>query len=679
MKKILLILILFLPVLVSASIVSFNFNPEINSSQNSIGIIYSNSIVFQVITTSPVLCRYSQISTTPFSSMEGIFDDNFETIHKKTMTELHDGIYKYYVKCRPIDDINNASTGLASLEATLKISNPISAQITIDNSPLKAGKHEISLVTTKFPASTPQLKYSYDGITYSPIMLYGSGNSWKGFLVISPTAGEEVGSFKFEARDLEGRVGTQISGDSIFEVDTKKPSLITSLEASGEYGQIKLKWILNEDEKIKKIKVYRSENPNIDLTNLYKTINEKKEKYYDTDVKNGKTYYYRISSEDEAGNKADLSREISATGLLFKTSTKSEPTGLSSSLIGSVDAVISEIELLETDIKNSDNMIANLESTKREYMEDFKIINKFKNSKSELTSLKKTVENYKLTDMTKDVLDSRLDSARIKIKILKKKIPSSFETIDSIEINSNPTEDSIRKTVLEYSPELSPSMIDKTVKKSLQTTTEENLQIKSKLGVFHVIYLDGTSEDYSIVEHSLTSELKNSSTSKFLLRFPSGSLDISSLLIKNIDYTIEQEGLISFGTGTKKITYTFNQKLEPQILSEISLSLIIPQKESIPLTGYFLSSIPSQGSTLATFLIILASGLIGYLLFIKQQQRKEVSLDFLKKAKQVKVLQKQNKIKEAGFLYDQLKVDYLGLSNEQKHEVFKEIKHLTKK
>lgn len=677
MKKLLLLLILFSLNLATASMVSFNFNPTQDSSQgNTNTIYYEDSIVFQVITTPhQVLCRHSTIKDTPFDAMSG-FQDNFETIHKQTLTNLHDGVYKYYVKCRPIDDLNNASTGIAQLEAIFKISNPIAAQIVLGDSVLKSGKHEISIVTTKVPASTPTLKYSYDGIVYTPIVLHGSGNSWKGFLIIPTTVGEEIGSFKFEARDLEGRTGTGIIGDNIFTVDTKAPPAITSIEASGEYNRIKLEWFLDEDEEIEKIKIYRSESPNVDLTNLHKTLNEDKEEYYDTDVKDGKTYYYRITTEDAAENMADLSREVVATSLLSKTTSS---TGLSPLLIGSVDALISEIESLENDIRSTDIMISSLTEEERNHLKTLKITDNFASAKSELTILKRNVEEFKLTDVTKEILDGRLSSSRVKMTIIKKKIPDTLSKIESSETTFNPTEDTLRKAILEYKPELTPGEIDKTIEISMESFEEKNIKIKSKINTFETIYMDGSKTTQSIIEHFLEGKLERKENSKLILQFPSGSLDLTSLSVKNFDYTPEQEGLISFESDTEKISYTIDQKLDANILKEISISLVTSQEKSVSITGYFLSSVPSGGSTIASLLIILASGLIGYLFFIKQKQGKEVSLSFLEKAKQVKALQKEGKIEEADKMYGDLKVEYMSLSKGQKHKVFKEIKHLTKK
>jgi hypothetical protein len=670
MKKITLILTVLLCItLANASVVSFSPHPP-----DSSGIIYSDSTALTIKTTSPVICKYNKENNVPFESMGGNFDENLETVHKKVLTELSNGVHTYYIKCRPIDNPTNESAETEDI-VTFKISNPISALITLASSPLKSGKYEITLQTTKIPTSTPQLKYSYDGISYTSIVLHGSEKLWKGFLVISQSTGEKVGSFKFDAKDIEGRPGSQIYGDNIFTIDTISPPLITSLSATGEYGQIILNWFLEEDGDVDTINVYRSESPGVDLTDFYKTISKDKDEYYDTQVESGKTYYYRISSEDEAGNTADLSKEIQATSLLSETTSA---TGISPLLIGSVDALLSEIDLLEKDIENSDNMISSLTDTEKNYIKVLKITDNFQNAKSELVILKRNVESYKLTDITKEILDGKLSSSRVKLNVLKKKIPDTFSTLDLGETSFSPTEETTREAILEYSPELTPNQIDKTVKESLSFIEENNLQIKSKINIFETIYLDGTKITQSIIEHSLDGTLEKIENSKFILRFPSGSIDLSSLAIKNLDYTPEQEGLISFKTDTKKITYTLEQKLDTQILKEITISLIVSQEESTLLTGYFLSEVPTQGSTLATFLMMIASGLIGYLFYIKQQQQKEVSLEFLKKAKQVKLLQEEGKTLEATELYNDLKVEYLGLSKNQKHEVFKEIKHLTK-
>jgi len=291
-------------------------------------------------------------------------------------------------------------------------------------------------------------------------------------------------------------------------------------------------------------------------------------------------------------------------------------------------------------------MLNGLNSEELEYAKIFKIENSLASAKSELSILKRTVERYKETDTTKQSLENQLDASRVKLNIIKKKIPESFASKDLNEISFNPTEETLRTAALDYSPEKTPSEISKIVKKSLDKIEKINIKIKSKINIFEVVYMDGSKETYSIIEHFLNSE---------------------------------KENLISFETDTKKITYTLDEEIDIQILKEISISLLEFPEDSNYLTGYFLSSVPSGGSTAAAFLIMTALGLVGYLFFIKQQQSKAVSLEFISKAKKVKRLKSEGKSEEASSLYNELQSDYLGLSSSQKHEVFKEIKHLHKK
>lgn len=669
MKKILFSLISLILIGLASASVTLSPSPEYGT-----GIIYSDQVMFKVQTSTESLCRFSKQEDAAFAIMDS-FDENLQTVHKKTLINLQDGVYKYYVKCRDYYDNTNTSTE-STENFSFIISNAISAQIILEDEILNAGKHELKLITTKVPQSTPILRYSYDGISYDPIVLYGSSTSWKGFLIIPSSAGEEIGSFKFEARDFESRLGTSIIGDNIFLVDTMAPSTPSSIEAEGSYGEVKLEWILSDDEEIEKINIYRSEDPGVDLTDFYEELEGDDEIFYDSDIENGETYYYKISFEDKAGNKGSLSREVQATTLLGKTSSSN---GLSPSLLGSVDALLSEINLAEIEITNSNNMINSLNSEEKAQMKYFKVTDSLSSATSELSLLKKTVEAYKLTDTTKEVLDGKLSSSQVRLNVIKKKIPNSISLLDSDEKSFQPTEDSLRTALLEYSSELSPNEISKQVKKSLSKIEESNLKINSAISIFEIIYLDGSKESKTIIEHSLDSSLEREEGSKFLIRFPSSSIDLSSLSVKNLDYATEQEGLISFETDNKKIIYTLDQELDAQILNEITISLIALEESQTQLTGYFLSEVPSGGSIAATLSILLISGLVAYLLYMRQQRQKQVSLDFLERAREVRSLQKQGQNEKANKLYESLKSEYSLLSKDQKRKVFEQIKHLTKK
>jgi len=680
MKKLVLLLSLIICTsLASAVTVNFNFDNTANVVMENPGLIYSDAVVFQVQTTDHVLCRYSTSKGTAFNSMTGSFNDNFETIHKKILTSLSDGVYRYYVRCRDIKNLDNVSSGIYELEAIFTISKPIAGQIILDESPLKEGRYELQLITTKIPSNTPKLSYSYDSISYRPIILHGLGTSWSGYLIISETEGEKIGSFKFEASDLEGRPGSSILGENIFIVDTVSPKTPIDFEAIGKYSRVRLQWHLDSEKDVNTINIYKSESQNVQTTDFYKSIDASKEYYEDSEVSSGKTYYYRISTEDEAENIADLTYEVKATTLLENSSSSSNSKAtLSPELLGTVDALLTEVDLLQTDIDRMDSTINSYEDREKEQLKTIGITDSIGSAKSELNALRREVETYKLQDISSEVLSAKLSSSRLKLNILKKKVPDSINEIESVEKVLPITEDSIRRAILSYSAELSQSDVDKAVKRSLEAIDGFELKTKTIFKSFDIIYIDGTKASKTLIEHTLEHRIPKTTSAKFLLSLPQGSIDSSTLSLKNTNYVVEGDNLISFEADTNKITYQLNKKLSSEVLDDIFITLFISSEESSGPTGYFLSGIPGTNSLGVGFLILIAISLVTYLYYMRTQNKSDTIMSFIEKAKTVKSLQRSGESEKASSLYESLKIDYLGLSAEEKTKVFKKVKNLTK-
>src|SRR3989339_530244 len=119
-------------------------------------------------------------------------------------------------------------------------------------------------------------------------------------------------SFDFKANDLEGRQGTKIISGGVVKVDTLNPSTILEIVAVGYDGEIKLDWHYNGD--YKEFNIYRSLSANPDFTDFYKISGSNS--FNDKWVEDGKTYYYRVSVIDDAGNEGELSSQVYATSLL---------------------------------------------------------------------------------------------------------------------------------------------------------------------------------------------------------------------------------------------------------------------------------------------------------------------------------------------------------------------------
>jgi hypothetical protein len=653
----------------SATTATFSFvSGGQNASKEPVeGTIDSDTFMFYVKTNERVTCRYSTVKDVPYESMTNTFEYNFETDHKKVIGPLSDGVYRYFVKCK---GINGAlPDGTTQLEAIITINARIGASISMDSTSLSDGKYEVFLSTTKIPMGTPTLSYSYDGVKYTPIILHGSEKSWKGYLIIPKSTGEKAGTFKFEAKDLESRIGTKIYSGETFTVDTSPPRTFSTLDAIGEYGQIRLEWHTDELD-MDAIRIYRSTEPGVDISDFYRSIDEDEEYFIDTDVSKGKTYYYKVAGIDSADNLGEFSREVSAAP---RNDNSSVPSGLSSNLVSLVDALLTEIDLIKNEIKDAGSISEDIEDID---LDTIGVKDELKSSSTEISALEKEVVAYKLQDLTRENLETRLSSSRVKLNMIKRNIPTSVSKTDSDIKEIEFSENSLRQAILRYSPGLTPSQIEKAIRQTKKTAEENELNIKSEISIFEIIYLDGSTSQKSIVKHSLNSILEKTSETLFLLELPDG--------IENIDMQskgYEEIGLnmYKFETDTKVITYLIEEELDPQILNDIEINLIKIPEESTPITGYFLSNVSGSGSIGIAILIVFAISLVIYLTIMKNKNQEEEISEFIKKARNVKKLWKSGQNAEAGKLYESLKSDYIGLSQEQKTKVFNKISNLHKK
>jgi hypothetical protein len=634
--------------------------------------VQSNSLMLQVYTDKKAVCKYSRYSNMPYDPMEGYFDDNFETIHRKTMINLEDGVYRFYVKCKDENNIGEEK------EVSFSIISPIAAQITLPQDILKAGKFKINLVASKAASQTPSLSYTFDGVSYSPIPLTGSGTQWIGYLIISPSLGETEGSFKFSGKDLEGNTGSDITSGMFFGVDTSKPKTIGSIEAIGYEGAVKLNWYFDEEDA--SFNVYKSTSSNVGYTDFCQSVTDKS--FYDTSVEKGKSYYYRVSAVDEAGNEGDLSREVYATALL-KNSTQSA-SGLDQRLISLVDNVIVEIDSMVNDAASSKSAIQEEGSKEKNIFLDLRADKDIDNAVSELSALKKDVEKYKLQDLAESELNNKLDSARIRINVIKKKIPESLAITEEKSETKEVTRSDIETAVLEFSPDIADTSKEKIVQDTLQIIKDKAIKIQSTVYNLDLIYLDGTKNEICLVRKDITTDFDSEDSLVFIEIIPKDISETASAIdFKNLNYdVIKDDPVISFSSDTKKIIYRLEKKISLNSMGNIKTipMLMIEENQTAGITGFFSwTDIANNrnyiGVSIGVLIIIF---LIIYFLYIK----KKVSDNFLeaiKKINEAERLVSQGNPGGAEKIYDSILSDYKNLSDKEKTRVYPEISSLSAK
>ena len=128
-------------------------------------------------------------------------------------------------------------------------------------------------------------------------------------------------TFEVRAKDEAGNIEDTASFS--WEVDTTPPSLPSSFSAEAADGKVTLSWSSATDSDLAGYNLYRS----VGEENDFKKINSSlliTTSFVDTDVENGKKYYYRITSVDNLGNESGNSSALGVTPQGETTVSKTE-------------------------------------------------------------------------------------------------------------------------------------------------------------------------------------------------------------------------------------------------------------------------------------------------------------------------------------------------------------------
>jgi len=642
----------------SAFVITTNYEFT-NSSFVDSKVYKTDSVVLRIKTNLEAECVYG----TSYS-LSNNFDGEYGLTHEAYLENLEEGFHEYYVRCgeisNPIMRIGFATS--IPIYATIKVS---------EEPPLKEGKYKINLITSKTSLETPILEYSFDEVVYKPISLKGEAQNWEGNLIIPSSVGESVCSFRFKAKDLAGEEGTKIVGDSSFIVDSSKPSTISILNAVGYQGQIKLNWF--SDEKVKEFNIYKSENPQLDYTNFYETT--LKDYFYDNDVEKGKTYYYRIAGVDEAGNIGDLSREIYATALI---SNSSKSSGLNPSLIGKIDNYITEINAILGNVEDIKSTLESNEGKEEELFKEIKLDKEIESAISELNSLKRDIDGYKLQDLTLEELNKKLDSATLRLNIIKKKVPEDILIKEEREVKREFNEEILQRALLEY---YSNTEFDsrKETNEILKLIEEKNIQITGEIYVLEILYLDGTKKTLTFLKENINSDLDRQEDLKFILVVPKEIAEKSSeMKMINLEYNvIKDDPVLSFNSDVKTISYYINKEITSASLGDIIIApiKIIPDEENSGITGNFIFE-SGQGGSFGIIILALFALILGvYFLKIKKEPSLKPILTIVEDIKKSKELLKKGQEKEAVELYNDARERYKLLNNKEKDAVMEIMKN----
>jgi hypothetical protein len=669
MKRAILILCLVLSFSLVFASQSFeiDYNVESNNSE-TIGPLQFDSVLLKINTEGEMVCKYSENKGTNYENMEGNFDQTDQIIHYLYLVDLPNAVHKYYIKCND----SSISGEPGELKVVLRINSKVTGGIELsENPPLKSGNLEITLNLDKVVSQTPILEYSVDGKDYNPVVLFGSGNTWKGYLVLDDDLGEGVLSFQMEAVDLEGNTGTELTYGNAFQYDTIKPKMVADIEATSYKGKIELDWYFEEE--VDEFNIYRSTVENPGYIDYYKTTND--EDYTDTNVELGKTYYYKVSAVDHAGNEGELSVSVSGTPL--KENANEVEGGLDPSLFGKVDSFLSEIENIGERVEEIDISVFN--EKEKELFEKLKLTNKLDKVKKDLNSLKFSVEKYREQDLSKTELENKIQSSRTKLGIIEKEVPVGLEIVREDSREESFDEEFVLENLNRINSFLGEKELEKSLEQSFELAKKNNLKIQSFFYEVEVRFLDDSVKEYFVVDKDLKSSLEKSSNSYFVEEIPLSLIERGKFTIKNLDYEFLTDNVLSFGSDSKSVFYYFEGILNFEELKEIESGFVSVYEEEENsgnlITGFFAFEDSQTGYTWIAVLVFLVS--VGaYFIYSRRNNFSDDYFRVLNKINGSMDLLKKNELKKSKGVYFEVKDLYRGLNSSEKQNIYSKIENL---
>ncbi|MFH0869582.1 MAG: hypothetical protein V1866_00815 [archaeon] len=371
------------------------------------GTITKSQTSIRIDTNEIASCRWSRTSQ-PYAQLPNVFQTTGAVIHEQPIS-LSEGINTYFLSCQ--DQTGNSN---APVTLNIELNTPPTAAIGLQHNgsyrAMSYGTYEVSLSTSEAMNQAPVLSIIYCGrSTYIPVE--GSGQTWKGYLIIPDGAGECVGEFFFQGTDPKGTVGTEITSGKLAIVDTQLPPKIIYLKAVNENSRIKLSWSY-EGEEADHFNIYRSTTGKTDKAN-FKT-SAAAEEYSDADVIHKIGYFYVVTAVDKAGNEGPLSDEIF---LMTEQENSSAPFKQDPDLLIRINSKITE---LESKIRSVEDEISALGQANdpdlEEFIRDRDIVVGMEKSRDDLKQLVGEFKTYREIRMTLSDLNERIRLADSKIK-----------------------------------------------------------------------------------------------------------------------------------------------------------------------------------------------------------------------------------------------------------------------
>ncbi len=480
------------------------------------------------------------------------------------------------------------------------VGNPPTARvISLENPPMvRNGRIEVILQTSEpiqtIPGVSPLLSYAFPGEGSIQIPLDGASQTWRGYMFISESDHDKIGTFAFSATDFSGTQGNTITQGSFFVVDAVKPRKIENFNAETDKNQATLTWFY-EGEPLKEYNLYRAVRSNVGYANYYKTIPS--DSTETGDDLGGKTYYYKIAAVDLAGNIGPLSDELSVSPGAGSSSNQSQsqppvqqpapqsnpqPQPLPIEVIRLIDTAV---ESIKSQIGEIDIAKVILERTSA--AEDLGLMLQINNAKATLTEQIDQLNSLRSSGRSRSEIESEIQRVSIRARAIVKELPKEV-ILDGEEVIIQETSIEDIEGISDYIVplDLETSERDKYIVQNQRL--QNKLEIKVTVTYYKVNLFEGSKDitlvkkEINSVDQSVNSYVKNSSIIEVVPKTVAQSANEISFLTQNYE-VLEEDPIIRFGAGTNEIKYYVNKKVDK---SELEKTKTLVISNELPSGGF---------------------------------------------------------------------------------------------
>jgi hypothetical protein len=471
--------------------------PSVIREFSPVGTVFRRSVEFNVTTNEAATCRFD-ISDVIYENLASQFEQTGRLIHRQAYPNLAEGAYTYFVRCKDSAGNRNQESTRVSFAVNVRPT----AVVAIENGDiLQAGKYTVRLVVSEPLAETPSLRYNFnDDANLRTISLMGSGNSYSGYMIVGEELGDKIGTFFFQGIDETQLSGTEITGGKLFVIDTKKPKAPLSLEIENDKRGLQLSWYY-DGETQDYYKIYRSASASVSYADYY--VRSEESEFLDKDVEDGKTYHYRVSAVDVAGNEGDLSVERYLTATLAGQ-TKEESVQLSSTLTGTVRRKISGMDKSLLDIDASLTYISSLSDPAAvDVVVYFDLMQKVRSAKQAVSDIRAQAEGLLSLDLNAEELRLRMDKIDLALQKNLQNVVDKVEIMQKSDIQQVHDDSDVYTAIADAVQ--SSERLDQEYQKSM---LEVNDRAKVGLNIVQVkiTYLEGRSEVLTLVRKDVQAD-----------------------------------------------------------------------------------------------------------------------------------------------------------------------------